>query len=241
MPKCGKCGHGSERCKCPRRSLSSDGQTSDHSRKSRDSHNSKTSEKSHKSSTSHTSKKSHKSDNSTGSKDSQRTATSGVSELTVLTKTMSQDLNLAAEGLQTLVNNEVINKAENYINSVGVAGWTREMRAAHATYHKCGDQRNQSRKQFDNWYKDKCLQDPTIENYNELRRLAVKWADIALKEMEGRLEFMISYPRAFEDGKAYNNHLKRIQDVANSAKKAIEKIRKTRETVVSMRGSSSAA
>ncbi|KAF5867758.1 uncharacterized protein Bfra_012473 [Botrytis fragariae] len=220
---CKTCKHRPSTCTCKPKKSPSEGRGSD-SDKSKTSSKSKTSGK------------------SADTTDSQKTRQSGVSELTGLTNTISEDLNLSVESLQVLVENETINKRENYIfTNTDKKKWSSTMRREYDTYHQLGAERIQGKRDFDRWYKDKCRNNPTEENDRELQKRAIKWAEKALSEMEGRVQFMANYRQAYEGIQGYERHLIEAQNVANSARNAITHARQAKDNFTRLRASSSAA
>ncbi|KAF7955129.1 uncharacterized protein EAE97_000388 [Botrytis byssoidea] len=227
-----------------RRAGSSDYPQSDSSMKSGKSDDSKKSGKSENSKKSGKSDDSKNSGKSSGSKDSQKTQKSDSSHYTVLTKTISEDLGGAVEAMNTLVENNDVTKAEQYMeenakNSAMI--WTEEMKKKHAEYHYCRKERVKYKARYDNLKKQLQGMNPTLENFDELRKHGINWAENALQELEARIQFMMNYPRAFQYPKSYERHLTELKGVSNSASNAIRYVRLTRESLIQKRESSSTA
>ncbi|KAF7904414.1 hypothetical protein EAF00_001748 [Botryotinia globosa] len=218
MPRCaGGCGHRVENCRCPGSSARRHDPQSDGSEKS---------------------------GKSSESKDSQKTQKSDSSHFTVITKIISEDLKGAVEEMHTLVENKKVAEAEEYMEHNAkhqVMEWNKEMKKAHAEYHVHRKERVKCKSEYDKLKGKLQKTDPTVKNFDELRRLGLNWAENALQELEARIQFMINYPRAFQYPDSYSRHLKELEGVSNSASKAIRNVRQTRESLILKKKSSSAA
>ena len=168
---CKKCGH--TNCRLVSSSKASSSKRSSSGNRS---------DRSDKSDKSKSSEKSGTSGKSANSKSSVKTASSGLSQLTTLAQTISEDLRQASEALETLVNNWKIDNANltKYTPDYDSSKWTKKMRQKHSDYHKYDDNRKKSMTDFKNHYKNHCRNDPTSDDFKKLRALAIKWADDAL-------------------------------------------------------------
>jgi hypothetical protein len=99
-----------------------------------------------------------------------------------LAKTISDDLRAASETLETLVNNWHIDEqtGQSFTPNYN-SGWTAEMIREHDQYKKYDRQQKTDITDFKNYFKNNCTSnhDPTIQEFKELRRLAIKWAENA--------------------------------------------------------------
>ncbi|EMR90844.1 hypothetical protein BcDW1_548 [Botrytis cinerea BcDW1] len=222
---CKKCGH--TNCRLVSSSKASS------SKRSSSGNRSDGSEKSDKSKSS---EKSGTSGKSANSKSSVKTASSGLSQLTTLAQTISEDLRQASEALETLVNNWKIDNENltKYTPDYDSSKWTKQMRQKHNDYHKYDDNRKKSMGDFKNHYKNHCKNDPTSDDFKKLRALAIKWADDALTVAEARLQFSMENKAAYKDHKAMKGHLDQIENMINSAKNALSRQKQTKATILDM-------
>ncbi|KAM0145965.1 hypothetical protein ACHAPG_011374 [Botrytis cinerea] len=225
---CKKCGH--TNCRLVSSSKASS------SKRSSSGNRSDRSDKSDKSDKSKSSEKSRSSEKSTNSKSSVKTASSGLSQLTTLAQTISEDLKQASEALETLVNNWNIDNANltKYTPDYDSSKWTKQMRQKHNDYHKYDDNRKKSMTDFKNHYKNHCRNDPTSDDFKTLRALAIKWADDAVTVAEARLQFSMENQTAYKDHKAMKGHLDQIENMINSAKTALARQKQTKSTILKM-------
>lgn len=108
------------------------------------------------------------------------------------------------------------------------------MRQKHSDYHKYDDNRKKSMEDFKNHYNNHCKNDPTSDDFKTLRALAIKWADDAVTVAEARLQFSMENQTAYKDHKAMKGHLDQIENMINSAKKALSRQKQTKATILDM-------
>ncbi|TEY31557.1 hypothetical protein BOTCAL_0788g00020 [Botryotinia calthae] len=221
---CSKCGH--NRCR-----LISSSKTTSSSSKSTPSSSKATSSSSKTPSSS--ARRSSSGQRSDSSKSSVKTASSGLSQLSTLAQTISEDLQQASEALETLVHNWDIDNEnlQNYIPDYKPSRWTKAMREKNDQYHDYDKQRKRHMKEFRDHFKANCSVDPTAKDFNKLRVLAVKWADDAVTVAEARLQFLMENQNAYKDHQAVKGHLDQIQNMINSAKNALARQKQTKASI----------
>lgn len=103
--------------------------------------------------------------------------------MSVLAKTISEDLHDAMDTLETILNNWAIweQNIDQWILSYDKQKWTKEMRNEHKVYHSYDQKRKDDQKAFKKHYKDHCRHNPSVAELQTLRSLAITWADHAVK------------------------------------------------------------
>ncbi|KAF7903086.1 hypothetical protein EAF00_002988 [Botryotinia globosa] len=225
MPKCTKCGHSTctccktckhrqSKCTCKTQGSSSKegpGSASDDSRKSNKSN------KSNNSNNSNNSKRSdgsHHSGKSTASGDSQKTHSSGKSELTELTKVYSVQIRAIIEECEK----EIVD-IEDEIPLPKEKIWTEEMKVEYADYKRLGLEKDKSKKAFSKSYDQSMKKEASAEDLKTLRRDALKWAGLAINEMDARLRFLTKYEGAYYNTKG---HIEAVKNLSNNGKRAVK-------------------
>ncbi|KAF7916242.1 uncharacterized protein EAE98_010827 [Botrytis deweyae] len=109
------------------------------------------------------------------------------------------------------------------------------MRSKHDQYHEYDEERKRHMKEFREHYKSYYRDDPTTENSKKLQRLAIKWTNDALTVAEARLQFLTENPSAYKDHTSVKGHLDQIQNAILSATTALERQRRTKASIGSIR------